>query len=440
MLGPDPYDLPSANPSEPHAPPSGTASGGQLAWLGFGMVLFFILFVLPLWLLAWAAGALLGTWKIAHLLRETHGLEPTTYGGAFWIAVLFILVMVVVELVAVFRPKDKRPGCLVALFTRPSLACLLLYLPTRVLVGIDKAGTDIPDVLTTFLLLCSLGYVYVILPVPLFALSLRAWRKLWQVGKASQFRAGVFGTLGLALAAVVPLVCTTNEQVEETTEALAEIDADDVSLALKAGSVTFADTPAEASRRVIAGIAEVDLRNPKNRGARLGIGRKDLFDGCIEELSRPPGESAPRPRVERSLMKNQRLDRSLANDIVSQKILHVCLQHSNTPIDELLPYLFKAAKNATMTHFERHKTRRACLIARPRPAYSSTNPYPAKDRFIDFTRAFCRLSGEDQELLLLKADGETSDAIGRQLKLTPGTVRKRKQRRLEELNEVVYGR
>ncbi|HGG57523.1 MAG TPA: hypothetical protein ENK31_06980, partial [Nannocystis exedens] len=278
MLGSDPHD-PKTNPSPTptEAPPS-TASGGQVAWLGFGLGLGFFCFALPACLLIWLVSTVLGTLGIAEFLEQTRGLAPTTYGGAFWLATAFTTVMVLVELFATFRPKEERRGYLVALLTRPSLALFFLAIPTWLLVKIDMGGTDVPDILTTFLLLVSLGYIFVILPIALFALCSRFTRSLWRISKGSGFRSGVFGTLGIALAALMPVFCATHDTTDADDNTGEEIAAQ-----LEHGvAVLEREGLPDGSLLLLKEITEapghsLPLRKPK-----------DLFDECIEDLFRDP--------------------------------------------------------------------------------------------------------------------------------------------------------
>jgi hypothetical protein len=196
--------------SEPASPPAPTlpatvsaptpipdppgASPGQKVWMGLGLALLTGLGTLPLLLMLWLVGATLGVVVTAEALERTRGLAPSTFGGAFWLACAFIVLLVVLELVTWFtpRPEGQRPrGCLAALLTRPLVAVLLLFLPCVLLVRCDLGGTDVPDIITTTALLCVLGYGLFVLPIAFLALALRLARWLWRVGQRSSFRSGL---------------------------------------------------------------------------------------------------------------------------------------------------------------------------------------------------------------------------------------------------------
>jgi len=149
--------------------------------MGLGLALLTGLGTLPLLAILWVLGATLGVVITAEALERTRGLAPSTYGGAFWLACAFVVLLVVLELVTWFtpRPEGQRPrGCLAALLTRPLVAVLLLFLPCVLLVRCDLGGTDVPDIITATALLCVLGYCLFVLPIAFVALTIRLARWL----------------------------------------------------------------------------------------------------------------------------------------------------------------------------------------------------------------------------------------------------------------------
>lgn len=414
----EPFVIIDPGPGEPPpSPPVRRAPVGHRTWLFFGLLVFFVGFALPLVLLLWAAAALFGTDKIAELLAKTHGLAPTTYGGAFWLAVVFILVMLVIEAWSVFRPRSERPGCLVALLTRPSIGLLLLFVPTRLLVVLDVQGTDVPDVLTTFLLLATLGYLYTILPFALIAALGRFSLGVWRRGAASSFGSGVFGALGIALASVMPILCVTQEDVAEGIVAKTR------ELVTTVGEVVDSGSPAERSHAELVKIADGGLRS-------VDLGDRGRFNECIRALTRLRNGKIKREEVREFLRRRYEIDASLADDIVDQKVLHVCLRHSRQPIGDLVPYFVKAAKNETLRRLRRRSVRESCLVDAEGGTY---DPYPGRSDFMDFTAHLCQLSARDQRLLEMMGEGHTSGEIAKELGLEPENVRQIQSRRLKDL-------
>ena len=151
--------------------PVARATVGQFLFLLLGLLLFVVLFAVPLILLIWLGGAFYGSFGVAEMLERTHGLAPVTYQRAFWLAIIFTGLMALIEIGASIRRVPGQRGLFARLLTRPSTGLLLLFVPTIFLVRLDLRGTDIPDFLTTALLLCCLGYVYFILPLALLSTS-----------------------------------------------------------------------------------------------------------------------------------------------------------------------------------------------------------------------------------------------------------------------------
>jgi len=425
MLGPDPYDLPKADPSPtPTEPNPSTASGGQLAWLGFGLGLGFFCFVLPAWFLVWLASTVFGTFGIAEFLERTRGLAATTYGGAFWLATAFTALMVLVELIAIFRPKEERPGCLVAILTRPSLALFFLAIPTWLLVKIDLGGTDVPDILTTFLLLVSLGYIFAILPIALFALCSRVTRSLWRIGKASGFRAGVFGTLGLALAAVMPLVCATQDSTDADDDAAEEFAAQ-----LEHGvTVLEREGLPDGSLLLLKEITEapghsLPLRKPK-----------DLFDECIEDLFRDPQTMQ---KTINSLSRDK-FGYELAEQIAQETAIEVCLGHSDRPLENVESRFVWLASQRRKNAWRHTNLVQRCRIAVEQHYYDPL-PISPEDhaQLLQLNRALCSLEKLDREVLKGSAMGFNATEIAAKLGISASAVRQRKKRALAKLRRLL---
>ena len=246
--GPPPTTLPAPLSSPPPTPPSPAvpdppsgASGGQKVWMGLGLALMTGLGTLPLLFLLWIVGVVFGVVVIAEALERTRGLAPSTYGGAFWLAVAFVVVLVFVEVITWFTPRregERAGGCLAALLTRPLAAVLLLLLPCTLLVRCDLGGTDVPDIITTTALLCVLGYGLFVLPIAFVSLALRFARWLWRVGQRSSFGSGLVAGVGTVVGALLPtcLVCAPadpeadeeGERIGAAVERGAKILADDI--------------------------------------------------------------------------------------------------------------------------------------------------------------------------------------------------------------------
>jgi hypothetical protein len=152
--------------------------------------------VLPGLLLCWLTFARLVEGGTSDLLQHTGGLEPTTFGGGYWLSLGVNAGIVLWAVVRRLRgtPAPWRP--LVVLISTYVLALWLV-------VSIDACQlADVPDVLTTFALLGADVLVQYLLPAVLLVLLLQGAAYLWRKGRvalpaASRITA-VAGCLGLA--------------------------------------------------------------------------------------------------------------------------------------------------------------------------------------------------------------------------------------------------
>jgi hypothetical protein len=151
---------------------------------------------LPGLLLCWLTFARLVEGGTSDLLQHTGGLEPTTFGGGYWMSLGVNAGIVLWSVVRRLRgtPAPWRP--LVVLISTYVLALW-------VVVSIDACQmADVPDVLTTFALLGADVLVQYLMPAALLVLLLQGAAYLWRKGRtalpaASRITA-VAGCLGLA--------------------------------------------------------------------------------------------------------------------------------------------------------------------------------------------------------------------------------------------------
>ena len=417
-------------------PDPGGASGGHLSYLVLGLVLFVVLWVVPLVLFVWAAGGILGSIGIAEALEHTRGLAPTTFGGAFWLAAVFTGLMVILELRALLSQKRKELGWFGRLLTRPSTGLFFLIGPTIVLVRLDLKGTDVPDVLTTALLLCCLGYVYFILPLALLGTSWRITRWMWRVGKRSGFASGVLGTLGLAFASCVPVLCAAADEDAPPEPAYDRI------------AESFERAADEADRRdtidgalaFLGVLAEVIPNDPTRSPGGvpwLGEGRKDLFEECIETLHRDADGVSRREETIRYFV-GRGTARDVAEQVVQDTLLEVCLGHAKRPYDDLTGRFRWLSQQRRKNGWRRDHFRDTCAVAIEDEFYGF-DPMRSPEvhaELLKLDRALCAFTDpRDGDILRLWAAGFEAAEIGTRLRppLSAAAVRQRKKRALAEL-------
>lgn len=401
-----------------------------MVYLVLGVLLFAVLFAVPVAFLVWLSGAFFGSVGIAEALERTRGLAPTTYGGAFWLAVVFTGAMALLEVRAIAGGKRREMALFSKLLTRPSTALLFLFVPTFLLVRVDLKGTDVPDVLTTTALLCCLGYVYFILPLALLASSWRLARWLWRIGQRSGFASGIVGTLGLAFASCVPLVCVTEEDGAGSTDEVRAIEA-----AFERGfEEAEREDVVDGSRALLGALAEV-IPNEGAGDFWAGVGRKDLFDECIETLH-DDSESRSARSETIAYFTRRGTEADLAEQIVQESILEVCLGHARSPYVDLKKRFRWLSQQRRKNEWRRRSVWDSCAIEVEWRLYDDGEVSPeGRAEYLALNRALCSLDEVDGKILRATANGEEAATIGARLRptMSAATVRKRRERALAKL-------
>jgi hypothetical protein len=318
--------------------------------MGLGLALLTGLGTLPLLLMLWVVGATLGVVVTAEALERTRGLTPSTYGGAFWLACAFVVLLVVLELVTWFtpRPEGQRPrGCLAALLTRPLVAVLLLFLPCVLLVRCDLGGTDVPDIITTTALLCVLGYGLFVLPIAFLALAIRLARWLWRVGQRSSFRSGLIAGVGAVLGALLPtcMVCSPPDpEADEFGERF--------SAAVERGAEHFVD---EIDRKglvdgSLSALTATATLIPGTTGPWTPQPTEPALDSrlrtCVARFTAASRRVATVEEATRFLISRYRTDRDTANAIAYGTVFAVCRRHARAAVTgDLDQYFWRSVKN-----------------------------------------------------------------------------------------------
>jgi DNA-directed RNA polymerase specialized sigma24 family protein len=440
--------------SEPASPPAPTlpatvsaptpipdqpgASPGQKVWMGLGLALLTGLGTLPLLLMLWVVGATLGIVVTAEALERTRGLAPSTYGGAFWLACAFIVLLVVLELVTRFtpRPEGQRPrGCLAALLTRPLVAVLLLFLPCVLLVRCDLGGTDVPDIITTTALLCVLGYGLFVLPIAFLALAIRLARWLWRVGQRSGFRSGLVAGVGMVVGALLPtcLVCAPPEFVARV---------EGIHVLVEDGVEQIAD---EVDRKgtVDGSLAALTIAATQIPGT-MGPWKPSPLDPqldsrlrtCVARFTAASRRVATVEEATRFLISRYRTDRDTANAIAYGTVFAVCRRHARAAVTgDLDQYFWRSVKNNYCKDLGRNALAQCSsfdtLDARcdGLPSVSGEQ----LDAAVDLRARLCRLDEENRAIVLRDFEGDTSEQIAAARGLSAATVRKRLERAYKKM-------
>lgn len=434
----------------------------QLAFLALGLLVFAVLCVLPIALVTWFLSVFFGGVGIAELLERTRGLAPTTYGGAFWLATVFTAVMVVLEVRAMVRPAGERKLLLTRFITHPSTAMVVLALPTYPLVRWDMSGTDVPDILTTTLLLCCLGYVFLVLPLGLLSVSWRLTRWLWNLGRHSGFAAGVLGAGGLLLGTCVPVTCGADDDDEGTrskaAQRIEEIgeayerglrgargkDVIDGSLALMGSLSTVIDEksgsspgsgPEHARGRGFPLISGSEPADHLPRWAKTID--SEWFDPCVRLLHDGGSQSLRDKKIIRFVY-DFGMRRPDAEEVVDDALFETCARHSVKHYANVEAVFHQKAQSRRINRHRKsqRRGRSECQAAVSGAFYESTDL--SLNELLDFENALCSVEESDRELLWLVVEGHDAKEIGRRLGIGSSTVRKRKERALARLRDRLH--
>lgn len=408
--------------------------------MGLGLTLLTGLGTLPVLLILWAFGATFGVVLIAEALERTRGLAPATFGGAFWLACGFVVLLVVLEIARWFAPKaDKqaRRGCLAALLTRPLVAVLLLFLPCILLVRCDLGGTDVPDILTTTALLCVLGYGLFVLPIAFVAVTLRLARWLWRFGQRSSFRSGLIAGVGVVVGAVLPtcMVCTPpDHDADDPNEPFTQI--------FERGIGHLVD---EIDRKglmegSLSGLADASTLIPGTTGPwKLPLQEPPIesrLRSCVERLTAATHRAATVDRATRYLISTHRTDHDTANAVAYGTVFAVCRRHARQPVTgDLDDYFWRSVINNYCKDLGRNALAQ-CSAFDTLDARCDGLPSLSGgqlDAAIDLRARLCRLDERDRDIVLRDFEGQASHQIAADLGMTPANVRKRIERAYKKM-------
>ena len=397
---------------------------------------------IPIILGLWIFGMLLGVIFIAEALERTRGLVPTTYGGAFWLAIGFVVLLVILEIrtwIPSGEGKPARTGVLTALMTRPALAAFLLLLPTVFLVRWDLSGTDIPDILTTTGLLCVLGYGVFILPIAFVASTIRLARWLWRIGSGSSFRSGlVSGTSSLFGGLATCMVCVAPDPETDS-------DPDPTSEYLSRGVESLGESVErkgliDGTLGALTQTADVipGKSGPWAIPPGLLPSQRDSIDACVLRLATSATGRATVEKATAWLIRNKSADRDTANSIAYATIWSVCRVHARENLGDLDGYYWKAVKQNYCKNYQRDPLRECPVYDDGNYQCDAEYPYGSHARLdvvLDLRSKLCGLGSKDRDIILRTLDGETSVEIANALGMTDANVRQRLKRALERISD-----
>lgn len=325
-------DAMSLRPDEhPDIPAGRPPSLAERAALTVALLVAALGVALPGMAFLWILAAAVTTGVASEALERTGGLEPTTFGGGYWMA---MGLDVAVVLWSVVRRLRGRPGPwkpLVGLVTAYVLLIWLAVVPDM------TATVDAPDVVTTFVLLGADALVSYVFPCMLLVLLLRGSAHLWRLGSASSAAAQRIGVAAICLG----VSCLTlGAGVVAAPEAL-----DDLEVSLEFEGV-------EGERRTYEALS-LGLGSSASTGRTSAPEVGNAFGQCAETLAERRPNTRPVVEQATASLIRDGLGKADAEDLVMQTLLSVCLRHADEPTSDLLAYYWGALRNNSRTFLRR---------------------------------------------------------------------------------------
>lgn len=398
------------------------ASLGERVALGVALWAASIGVGLPAIAFLWIAAVSLTTSVTAEALEHTKGLEETTFGGGYWLA---MGVNASIVLWSVVRRLRKRPAPWQPL---AFLAVAYLVLIWVAVVPDLVNAVDIPDVLTTFALLGADALASYVFPVLLLILLVRGMGHLWRIGQHSTVAAQQIGIASTCLG----LGCMT------LTVGLLAVDVEPKSLDVAVEEFTDSlDVGGVKGELQVYDALSLALGSGLSSDQRTG-GGQSAFGHCAETLAQQQMDSQPVFEQATNTLIRRGLSKADAEDVAMDTLIRVCLEHAKKGLDNPLLYYWAALRNNANSF--RRKSGRAelwdeNLIADPEEVEASER-MALEGKLETLLAALARLSASDQHVLQLRyVDGLDYAKIGERLDKHEAAARQQVKRARDRLEK-----
>lgn len=390
-----------------------------LAWLGVSTAL-------PLILVTWLFGLLIGALAIAKGLEETDGLVHTTFGAGYVVGAVTVVGLLLGTLaLRLFGSKESRT--LRRIVARPfAVPAATLLTAALFSFAVEDGGTDLPDILTTAALLGLWDFVLFLLPIWLALGAIDAARKTFSWAGEGPYRSGFVTGLAMAGGLLLPtatLLLATHAESDLDLDPEIEALFDRVDRVRETGNVihdTHAVFVAIAQPQGIAARAKLPPPQPTREVVRTP------FEECAEDLAEAnSGQKSERDLAIGRLVRDGHR-REDAEDVAQLTIVIVCLKYERGEVREYVPYFVRSVgRNAA-----KRSSRDRLVACDPSDFYDlQTWSMPAGgSEFQDHERAFCGLDESNKKLILAAAAGYTGEELAGQLGVSPAAARQRLSR------------
>lgn len=313
-------------------------------------------------------------------------------------------------------------------------------------------GTPWNMVISAFVLTTSTLFPVFVLPAWLVRWAYAGAKYTWSWGSAGPYRAGFFSgvlvlptlpsvlfffalvgisLIGFAVDSGSASLERGSELVEVRFASSPARDGDSLTDELHDLAWSFAEDWPDPARTPASGTSQITLRGTL---PNLSNTDESNFGVCVDTLMERRADDGS-TEYERQLRRARRATRSIATaeDIVQETLLRVCARHERRALSgRLEPYFTSAITNALREGYRRRvRTPEMCeYVDGDLPQRGSPDFRYAS---WEIERALCRLSADQRDILVLRAQGYSSREIARMLGVTDVSARQRYSRARQQL-------
>jgi RNA polymerase sigma-70 factor (ECF subfamily) len=382
-------------------------------------------------LAGWLMALVVGGNAAAELLQHSGGLVPTTFGAGWTIATAVNAVGLLAGLWD-FAQRWKAP----LLPSRRIVAKLAAFWSAgiAVLVPLDLAfGVDVPDAVTTAVLVGGVQLLGYVLPVTLARIGWRLVHAAWRTAMEDAARCRRMVALSSSLAfaglgvdaSLVAGLSTGYVPVEEYLEA-EQPDERDAEVGL-----------IESSRLGFVEMAEDlvsdEIDEPLPEGASASALDRDRLERCMRTLSERRGARSEVDWAIGKLVKGLEVPPPQAEDLAMHVLLKVCEQDARKGIQNVTPYYRRAVQNEAKTEMKRCRMEHLAGEGIEYLCELDDDSVPAED-LKRIRRAFATLNEAEQAIVRFAyIDGRRHAEIAEILNISESASRKRLERAVAKL-------
>lgn len=379
----------------------------------------------------------------AEILEYTGGLKTSVYGSAFGVSCTLIAIGFVGGWVIRYLSSDKKPKWWMWVIGRPSISILAFILAAIILFLPFAFGQGGPPVIpTTILAISTLGYFLFVMPIAMLGWLWKGAIATWRWGNSSIYRGGLVIGASVSLCALEFMLLPAAWLIDESG------NYDEVEYIFeKLERTSGRDDVTEDTLAVLSNISnefEIASFDSSNFDANHSDRR---VHRCMEELAQNVGNqrSTIYDSIARLVRRGVRPD--IAEDVVYQTLILVCVRHGNEPLKGKLIHYFERAvsQNSTKNWYRQQREHQedACRFFSDDAFYSPPYDETPEDRLMRaeqlrrLNEAYCELEPLYRTVMEMHLSGLEPIEIADHLGIAPDLARQRLKRAREKLKKAL---